>query len=57
MNSGNGIGRLQVAAEAKRKFVQCVQVTKAQEEFSSAMLNLLSMDFSMESSYADVLRI
>ena len=56
MNVVNGIGRLQVAAEAKRKFVQCVQVTKAQEEFSSAMLNLLSMDFSMESSYADVLR-
>ena len=56
MNVINGIGRLQVAAESKQKFVQCVQVTKEQEEFSSAMLNLLSMDFSMESSYADVLR-
>jgi len=56
MNVINGIGRLQVSAEAKSKFVQCVQVTKSQEEFSSAMLNLLSMDFSMESSYADVLR-
>ncbi len=56
MNVINGIGRLQTAAEGNRKFVQCVQVTQAQEEFSSAMLNLLSMDFSMESSYADVLR-
>lgn len=56
MNVINGIGRLQIAAEGNHKFVQCVQVTQAQEEFSSAMLNLLSMDFSMESSYADVLR-
>lgn len=56
MNVINGIGRLQTAVEADRKFIQCVQVTQAQEEFSSAMLNLLSMDFSMESSYADVLR-
>lgn len=52
----NGIGRLQVAAEAGRKIVKCVQITKDQEEFASAMLNLLSMDFSMESTYADVLR-
>lgn len=52
----NGIGRLQVAAEAGRKIVNCVQITKDQEEFASAMLNLLSMDFAMESTYADVLR-
>lgn len=52
----NGIGRLQVAAEAKRRFVKCVQVSGAQRELAAAMLNLLSMDFSMESSYADVLR-
>lgn len=56
MNVINGIGRLQVAAEAKRRFVKCVQVSGAQEELAAAMLNLLSMDFSMESSYADVLR-
>ena len=56
MNVINGIGRLQVAVEAKRKFVQCVSVAKEQEQFAQAMLNLLSMDFSMESSYADVLR-
>mgnify|MGYP007025246880 CR=1 FL=1 len=40
------IGRLQVAAEAGKKFIQCVEVTEAQREFASAMLNLLSMDFS-----------
>lgn len=52
----NGIGRLQAAAEAKRKVVPCVQISKAQEEFASAMLNLLSMDFDMKSTYADDLR-
>ena len=52
----NGIGRLQAAAEAKRKVVPCVQVTEAQEPFATAMLNLLSMDFDMESTYADDLR-
>jgi len=52
----SGIGRLQVAVEAKRKIVPCVQISKAQEEFASAMLNLLSMDFDMKSTYADDLR-
>lgn len=52
----NGIGRLQIAVEKKRKFVQCVIVTKQQQEIASAMLNLLSMDFDMESHYADILR-
>lgn len=52
----NGIGRLQAAAEDKRKVVPCVQVSKAQEAFATAMLNLLSMDFDMESTYADDLR-
>ena len=56
MNVINGIGRLQVAAESGRKFIQCVQIRPEQEEFASTMLNLLSMDFSMESEYADVLR-
>lgn len=52
----NGIGRLQVAAEAKRKVIACVTVSRKQEAFASAMLNLLSMDFDMESTYADDLR-
>lgn len=37
----NGIGRLQVAAEAGRKVIACVTVSKAQEAFASSMLNLL----------------
>lgn len=52
----NGIGRLQVVVEAKRKVVACVKVSAAQEAFASSMLNLLSMDFDMESNYADDLR-
>ena len=52
----NGIGRLQVAAEAGRKVIACVKVRPEQEAFASSMLNLLSMDFDMESTYADDLR-
>lgn len=52
----NGIGRLQVAVEAKRKVIACVKVSEAQEAFASSMLNLLSMDFDIESNYADELR-
>lgn len=52
----NGIGRLQLAAESNRKVVPCVRVSKEQEAFASSMLNLLSMDFDMESRYADDLR-
>lgn len=51
----NGIGRLQVAAEAGRKVVPCVQIRKEQESFAHSMLNLLSMDFDM-GSYANDLR-
>ena len=36
--------------------IACVKVSAEQEAFASAMLNLLSMDFDMESSYADDLR-
>lgn len=56
LNVINGIGRLQTAVEAGRKLIATVTVTKAQEEFAQAMLNLLSMDFDMESTYADDLR-
>lgn len=52
----NGIGRLQAACEAKKKFVVCVEIPEEKKEFASCMLNLLSMDFSMESQYADTLR-
>ena len=52
----NGIGRLQVAAEAGRKVVSCVKVRADQESFASSMLNLLSMDFDVKGTYADDLR-
>ncbi len=52
----NGIGRLQAAVEAKKKIVICVEIPETHKEFAYAMLNLLSMDFSMESQYADTLR-
>lgn len=52
----NGIGRLQVAAEAGRKVIPCVKVSKEKKAFASTMLNLLSMDFDMKATYADDLR-
>lgn len=52
----NGIGRLQVAVEEGQKVIKCVTVRPEQEELASAMLNLLTMDFSMDGEYADVLR-
>lgn len=52
----NGIGRLQVAAEANRRVVPCVEITEDKAPFASAMLNLLSMDFDMAATYADDLR-
>ncbi len=52
----NGIGRLQAAAEAGRKVLQCVAVPPEQEQLAFVLLNLLSMDFALEDSYADELR-
>lgn len=52
----NGIGRLQSAVELKKKFVLVVEIPQTHKEFASSVLNLLSMDFSMESQYADTLR-
>jgi hypothetical protein len=56
MNVLNGIGRLQVAAEKKRRFVQIVQVQEGREEIARLFLNMLSMDFDFKGRYADVLR-
>ncbi len=56
MDVVNGIGRLQAAVEAKKKTVVCAVIPETHKEFASLMLNLLSMDFSMESQYADTLR-
>lgn len=52
----NGIGRLEIAADAKQRVITVVPVSAEQAEFASAMLNLLSMDFNMQSTYADDLR-
>ena len=56
MNVVNGIGRLQLACEEHRRFVQVVQVDKAHEEVARLFLNMLSMDFDFKGRYADVLR-
>ncbi|MBN1517461.1 ParB N-terminal domain-containing protein [Candidatus Sumerlaeota bacterium] len=52
----NGIGRLQMLAEKKAKYVECVRLSREQAEFARVMLNLLSMDFDIHTKYADLLR-
>lgn len=52
----NGIGRLQDAVEKKKKFVKCVVIPKNRERLAYIMLNKLTMDFSIDGEYADVLR-
>ena len=52
----NGIGRLQMQAETKRKEVAVVFVTEAEAKLADAMLNLLSMDFDIHNRYSDLLR-
>lgn len=52
----NGIGRLQFAAERKIRFVHCVIIDNKKAELAKIMLNMLSMDFSIDSNYADFLR-
>ncbi|MDX2095613.1 MAG: ParB N-terminal domain-containing protein [Alphaproteobacteria bacterium] len=52
----NGIGRLQMQAEQKKKEVAVVFVTEAEARLADAMLNLLSMDFDIHNRYRDLLR-
>jgi hypothetical protein len=52
----NGLGRLQMLAEAGESFVPTVLVPDDRAEFAEAMLNLLTMDFNIEEKYADTLR-
>ncbi|MEQ1788861.1 MAG: phage tail protein [Rickettsiales bacterium] len=52
----NGIGRLQMQAESKRKEVAVVLVTEEEAKLADAMLNLLSMDFDIHNRYRDLLR-
>lgn len=52
----NGIGRLEMLAEKKIKTAPVVYVTDEEAAFAGAMMNLLSMDFDVESRYDDLLR-
>ena len=52
----NGIGRLQVAAEKKKKIIKCVTVDTLRKQLASIMLNGLTMDFDINGEYADILR-
>lgn len=52
----NGIGRLQLAAERREQTIPAVIVPEARADFAEAMLNYLSMDFDLETRYADLLR-
>jgi hypothetical protein len=52
----NGIGRLQLLAEEKKKEIAVVFVTEAEARLADAMLNLLSMDFDIHNRYRDLLR-
>lgn len=52
----NGIGRLEYAAERKKKTVPVVWISDEEAELSQAMLNFLSMDFDLHTRYADLLR-
>ena len=55
-NVVNGIGRLMNYATKKIKAVGIVRITKEQAEFADLMLNYLSMDFDIQTRYADTLR-
>ena len=52
----NGIGRLEMLAEKGVESAPVVYVTEAEAEFARAMMNLLSMNFDVQTRYADLLR-
>lgn len=52
----NGIGRLEMLAEKKVEFASVVYVTEEEADFARVMMNLLSMDFDIQTRYADLLR-
>lgn len=52
----NGIGRLQMVAEAGESSWYVLTLDPTRAEFAHAMLNLLSMDFDLHAKYADLLR-
>lgn len=52
----NGIGRLEMLAEKGAATAPVVYVSDEEAAFAEAMMNLLSMDFDVQSRYADLLR-
>ena len=52
----NGIGRLQLALDRQQPEIAVVKLGLQEWEFARAMLNLLTMDFSLHKKYGDVLR-
>jgi hypothetical protein len=52
----NGAGRVQYASETERASLPVVWISEAEADFAHAMLNLLSMDFTIKERYADLLR-
>lgn len=52
----NGMGRLEYALEKLVAELPVVLLDDAEAEFAQAMLNLLTMDFTIHERYADVLR-
>lgn len=52
----NGIGRVQLAAEEGKASIPAVQLGAKEAGFARAMLNLISMEFSIHVHYADLLR-
>lgn len=52
----NGIGRLELLAEKKAESAPVVYVSEEEAAFAEAMMNLLSMDFDVQTRYADLLR-
>ncbi len=55
-NVVNGIGRLMYYASKKIRAVSVIRVSAGQAKFADLMLNYLSMDFDIQSRYADTLR-
>jgi hypothetical protein len=52
----NGVGRLQHAAEQRDERIEVVRLDQGRAAFAEAMLNLLSMEFDVQTRYRDLLR-
>ena len=52
----NGLARLTLAARDGEATVECVEIPEEQADLAKLLLNRLSMDFSLEERYADLLR-